>query len=74
MKAIQAMMLGMGEGIRNLMHRNKNHDTLVALGFTFNGKEYRDANGNLVKGELNEKGHYFDGHHWYDAWGRIVDS
>tara|TARA_B110000285_G_C15007425_1_gene554592 strand:- start:444 stop:752 length:309 start_codon:yes stop_codon:yes gene_type:complete len=75
------MMMGMGNEIKGMFKKMtpaKNHDKLVEMGYKYHEKPeyYTDANGKVIPQEVefNENGHYFDGKHYRDAKGNIVDD
>ena len=79
---MKAMMMGMSEGVKGMFSKDQfqsnHHSKLLKQGYTWHDKpeQYTDANGNIIGQEIefNEKGHYFDGKHYRDANGKIVDD
>ena len=81
-KMVKAMMMGISDGISSMFSKqqfqSKNHDLLLKQGYKWHDKpeHYTDATGRVISQEIefNEKGHYFDGKHYRDANGNIVDD
>lgn len=70
----------MQQGIQNLIGKefqSKNHFDMLNMGFSWDGKNYRDKNGNIIVKhhfDLLKFGYTWDGKNYRDANGNIVNG